>query len=180
MEKLSSSFFQGLKGSWGEIVEALSLAVILAILMRLFLWEPYFIPSSSMEPVLQPGDRILVNKWIYRFRDPKRGDIIIFRYPMDERIQYIKRIIALPGEVIQGRNGEILINGQVLEESYISEAGTAFDFGPITMDEGAYFVLGDHRDNSRDSRVFGIVTRDKILGKASITYWPFNRVTSLP
>ncbi|MDD4753931.1 MAG: signal peptidase I, partial [Desulfitobacteriaceae bacterium] len=105
MRKLSSSFIQAWKGSWGEVVETLSLAVILAILIRLFLWEPYFVPSSSMEPVLRPGDRILVNKWIYRFRDPERGDIVVFRYPMDERIQYIKRIIALPGEVIQGRKG---------------------------------------------------------------------------
>ncbi|MGI6678935.1 MAG: signal peptidase I [Dehalobacterium sp.] len=180
MWKLTSSFFQGLKGSRGEVLETLSLAVIIAIMMRLFLWEPYNIPSSSMEPILKPGDRILVNKWIYRFQGPKRGDIVVFPYPLDEKTRYIKRIIALPGEDIQGRKGKILINGRELEESYIIGKGTSFDFGPITLDGNEYFVLGDNRNNSRDSRVFGVITGDKISGRAGIIYWPLNRITNLP
>jgi signal peptidase I len=173
------SLFGGLRGILGEVVEILSLAVILAIIVRIFLCAPYTIPSWSMSPVLQSGDRILVNKFVYRLRDPARGDIVVFKFPLDERIAFIKRIIALPEETIEGTENGIYINGQMLKEEYLPQ-GVKYDhFGPVQLGAGEYFMMGDHRQDSQDSRFWGAVSREKILGQSILIYWPLNRVSWL-
>jgi len=177
--KFTNGLFQGMKGSWGEIVEVLSLAVILAIIMRIFLCEPYYIPSGSMSPVLQPGDKVLVNKLVYRLEPPKRGDIVVFRFPLNEKKDYIKRIIALPGETIEGKDNKILINGQDLKEDYLKMDIEHGDFGPEQMGTEEYFVLGDNRNDSEDSRFWGSLDGEKIRGKAMLIYWPIRRLTWL-
>jgi len=172
-------FFPGLKGFRGEILEIISLAVILSIVMRIFVCAPYVIPSESMSPILQPGDRILVNKLYYRFKDPARGDIVVFRFPLDHRIEYIKRIIALPGEIIEGKENRIFINGVELKEEYLPPGMDFADFGPVRMGAGEYFMLGDNRRDSLDSRSWGAISRDKILGEAILIYWPIKRVARI-
>ncbi|MEL7565011.1 MAG: signal peptidase I [Dehalobacterium sp.] len=179
MGKFARSLFRGLKGSWGEALEVLSLAVILAIIMRIFLWEPYYIPSGSMSPVLKPGDKILVNKLVYRLEPPRRGDIVVFKFPLNEKKEYIKRIIALPGETIEGKDNKILINGQKLREDYLQNDRTYDDFGPVQMGQEEYYVLGDNRKDSEDSRFWGPLDGEKIRGKAMLIYWPIRRLTWL-
>lgn len=179
MEKWTDPFFRGLKGSLGEALEILSLAVIAAIFMRIFLLEPYYIPSGSMLPLLQPGDRILVNKLVYRIGQPGRGDVVVFKFPLDEKKDYIKRIIALPGETIEGKENRIWIDGVMLEETYLSSDAKFGDFGPVRMGGGEYFVLGDNRQDSQDSRSWGPLSREQVRGKAMLLYWPISRTTWL-
>lgn len=179
MGNLTGIFLKKAKGGWGEVIEVLSLAVILAVLMRIFLCEPYYIPSPSMFPELQPGDRVLVNKLVYRIQPPKRGNIVVFKFPLDEKKNYIKRIIALPGETIEGKQGKILINGQEIAENYLSKEIITGDFGPVKLGTEEYFVLGDNRNDSEDSRYWGPLSAEKIRGKAMLIYWPIKRLTWL-
>lgn len=167
------------KVGWGEIGEALSLAVILAILIRIFLCEPFYIPSYSMSPILKPNDKILVNKLVYRIWEPSRGDIIVFKFPLDEKQHYIKRIIGLPGETIEGKGNKIIINDQTIKEDYLTQDLEFDDFGPYQVGAGEYYVLGDQRDDSEDSRYWGPLARKKIQGKAFIIYWPMKRLAWL-
>lgn len=131
------------------------------------------VPSGSMENTIKTGSRIIINRLAYRSADPKRGDIISFDFPDDESQNYLKRIIALPGETIEGKGGEIYINGQKLEEDYIKEK-SYMDFGPYTVPDESYFVMGDNRNDSWDSRFWRntYVHIDKIVGKAEFEYFP--------
>lgn len=170
---------KGRKVSWGEKGEVLSLAVILAILLRIFLCEPYDISSQSMSPALKPDDKILVNKLAYRFGEPNRGDIIVFQFPLDEKESYIKRIIGLPGEIIEGKENKITINDQLLKEDYLPRNLEFDNFGPYQVGAGEFYVLGDQRDDSEDSRYWGPLAKTKIKGKAIIIYWPMQRLAWL-
>lgn len=163
-----------------EYAEALIIALILALAVRAFVLQAFKIPSGSMIPTLQIGDHILVNKFIYWFRDPQRGDIIVFKYPMDESRDFIKRIVALPGETFEVKNKKVYINGKPLEESYpvfaqgpgASEITVPKDnYGPLTMGKEQFFMMGDNRDSSMDSRWWGGLDKCKIKGKAFIIYW---------
>ena len=140
------------------------------------------IPSGSMENTIMTGDRVFGNRLAYTFSDPKRFDIIIFRYPDDESQLFIKRIIGLPGETVEIRNGSIYINGseEPLEDVETNEPMEG-SVGPYTVPEACYFVMGDNRNNSRDSRYWEhtFVTRDEILGKAVFRYWPLNKMKFL-
>ena len=131
------------------------------------------VPTGSMESTIEPNDRIFINRLAYAAQEPERGDIISFWYPDNEKENYLKRIIGLPGETIEGKDGEIYINGELLDESYIKEK--SYDnFGPYEVPEGCYFVMGDNRNNSHDSRYWThkFVSKDKIVGKAVIKYYP--------
>ncbi|MEW5914662.1 MAG: signal peptidase I [Thermodesulfobacteriota bacterium] len=173
-----------------EYLEALIWAVVLALIIRTWGVQAFKIPSGSMEPTLLVGDHLLVSKSSYGIKlpftdqvivpigDPKRGDIIVFRFPEDRDLDFIKRIIGLPGETVQVKGKSIFINGQKLDERWGEYSGgqTHVDFGPIKVPAGQYFVMGDNRDNSRDSRLWfngrgGFVPRRDILGKAFIIYW---------
>ncbi len=138
------------------------------------------VDGHSMEPTLSDGDNLIVDKLSYRFRDPERYDIIVFPYKYQENTYYIKRIIGLPGETVQVKNGEVYINGELLGETYGAESMTNSGIAeePITLGENEYFVLGDNRNHSSDSRdpSVGILTRDDLIGRAWVRIFPFNKI----
>ncbi|MFB3819413.1 MAG: signal peptidase I [Candidatus Methylomirabilales bacterium] len=161
-----------------EYAEALIIAVLLALVIRTFVVQAFKIPSGSMLPTLQIGDHILVNKFLYSFRDIRRGDIIVFKFPQDESRDFIKRVIGLPGETIEIRGTQVLVDGKPLEEPYAVYSGSALArsldrdrYGPVTVPAGKLFMLGDNRDHSMDSRVWGFLDLSKVKGKAFIIYF---------
>lgn len=174
------------KNSWqSELIQwavVIIGAVILAVLINSFVIVNAQIPSGSMENTIMTGDRVFGNRLAYAFSDPERFDIIIFKYPDDESQLFIKRIIGLPGETVEIRDGNIYINGSdtPLEDVETKEPMVG-SFGPYTVPEGCYFVMGDNRNNSRDSRYWEhtFVSEDEILGKAVFRYWPLNKMKFL-
>lgn len=138
------------------------------------------IPSASMEQTIMERDRIFGNRLAYIKSDPKRFDIVIFRYPDDEKKLFIKRIIGLPGETIEIRGGKVYVDGseEPLDDSFCPETPLPLDLGPFEVPEGSYFMMGDNRNNSNDSRYWQnkYVAKEKILGKAVLRYWPLNRI----
>jgi len=158
-----------------EILESLVIAILLAVVIRLFILEPFYIPSGSMEPTLKEFDRIIVSKVNYHFQEPKRGDVVVFKYPLDPKRNFVKRLIAAGGETVAIRNSRLYINGQPVSEDYLPQGLRFADFGPKEVPEGSYFMLGDNRNNSDDSRVWGFLPKDLIVGKAILIYWPPGR-----
>lgn len=175
-----------------DFIEALAVALILALAIRAFLFQAFTIPSGSMLNTIQIGDYLLVNKFLYgvkipftdkylfRGRDPQRGDIIVFKFPGDESVDYIKRIVGVPGDVIEVKNKQLYRNGEPVQESYIRHTHPDFigrldNIGPVSVPEDEYFVMGDNRDNSEDSRAWGTVKREKIHGKAWRIYWSWEK-----
>ncbi|MGY6529912.1 MAG: signal peptidase I [Cyanobacterium sp.] len=163
-----------------EIVKTVVMAGILSFGIRTFVAEARYIPSSSMEPTLQINDRLIIEKMTFRFRPPERGEIIVFE--ATEAIQelgwngaFIKRVIGLPGDEVIVRNGDVTVNGQVLKEPYIQDA-PKYDWGPVIVPENSYLVLGDNRNNSSDSHIWGFVPHENIIGRATVRFWPFNRL----
>jgi len=168
---------RGRKGSSaaGEIIQTLVIAVLLALLIRSFLFQPFFIPSGSMEPTLTVHDRIIVNKIVYRFSEPDRGDIVVFKYPRDPSRDFVKRLIGKPGDKVEIKNSRVYVNGSEIPEKYLP-AGLKYPnqtFSPVP--ENQYLMLGDNRENSQDSRYWGTLPRENIIGRAEIIYWPLNR-----
>jgi signal peptidase I len=179
-----------------EYAEALAIAILVALLIRSLVVQAFTIPSGSMMDTLLVGDYILVNKFLFGpelpltdwrlpgIRDPRRGDIIVFRYPQDEKRDFIKRIVATAGERVQIRGHQVLVNGKLLQEPYTKFAdsprgsdaycGYAYGCEPTVVPPDSYFVMGDNRDNSQDSRYWGFVKRDKIKGKAFLIYWSWD------
>ncbi len=163
----------------GEIfswVKVIVLAVAIALVCNYFIIINAYVPSGSMNDTIATKSRMIGFRFSYWFKDPKRGDIIIFRYPDDPTGKEIftKRIIGLPGETVEIVGGTVYIDGEALEESYLKEEPIKADFGPYTVPEESYFCLGDNRNNSNDSRRWQntYVSRDKILGKAIFSYFP--------
>ncbi len=157
-------------------------AVLVALLLRASLFQAFYIPSESMETTLVIDDRVLVNKVSYRLHDINRGDIVVFARPDDQAgdiRDLIKRVIALPGETIEGRDNEVFIDGQRLIEPYLDEGVRTTDFGPEVVPEGEIFVMGDYRGESFDSRLFGTVSQDRVVGRAFVLFWPLGRAGSL-
>lgn len=161
-----------------EIIEwiiVIEIAIVLAVVINLVLLVNAVIPSGSMEPTIMTGDRIFGNRLAYSKEDPQRGDIIIFRFPDNEKELFIKRVIGEPGDVVWVKDGLVYINGseEPLEEPYLKVIPVG-DFGPYQVPEGSYFVMGDNRNNSADSRYWinPYVKREKILGKAWVRYFP--------
>ena len=170
-------FSQG-KSVLREYAEALIVAVLLALVIRAFVVQAFKIPSGSMLPTLQIGDHILVNKFLYYFVPIRRGDIVVFKFPQDETRDFIKRIIGLPGETLEIRGKQILINGAPLKEPYavysdgpFARGGNRDRLGPLVIPAGQLFMMGDNRDHSMDSRVWGFLDERKIKGKAFIVYF---------
>lgn len=179
-----------------QYAEAFLIAIVLALLIRTFVVQAFKIPSGSMLPTLQIGDHILVNKFLYgaeipflgwripSLRNPQRGDIIVFKFPQDEGRDFIKRVIALPGEKVEIRGKRVLINGEPLEEPYSVHLDRAIQetphsprdyFSPVEVPQGQLFVMGDNRDYSMDSRFWGYLDMKKIKGKAFLIYWSWDR-----
>jgi signal peptidase I len=165
---------------WVVIVVA---ALLAALLIKTFLLQAFYIPSDSMNPTLVQQDRVLVNKLSYHFHDVHRGDIVVFKRPPGENDptikDLIKRVIGLPGDTIEGRDGQILIDGQALKEPYTAKNSPMADFTPRKVPPGHYFVMGDNRGNSKDSRVFGPISKSLIVGRAFIRIWPLSKISLL-
>ena len=169
---------------FAEILLYVGLVVLISILIVTFVGQRTIVDGNSMNPTLQNGDNLIVDKLSYRFGDPQRFDIIIFPYQYKENTNYIKRIIGLPGETVQiDYSGNIEINGEILEEDYgletILNPGNAAE--PITLGPDEYFVMGDNRNNSEDSRFsdVGPIKRENIIGKAWVRIYPFNKIHTL-
>ena len=157
-------------------------AVLVALLLRASLFQAFYIPSESMETTLSINDRVLVNKLSYRLHDINRGDIVVFARPDDQQGEIrdlIKRVIGLPGETIEARDNVLYINGQRLIEPYLDDNVVTADFGPTVIPDDEVFVMGDNRTESYDSRVFGTVSEDRVVGRAFVLFWPLNRLGSL-
>ena len=159
--------------SW---VRDVSIAIFIASVIILFLYQPVKVEGTSMLPRLSDQTRIFINKFVYRLEEIHRGDVVVFRYPGDPTKSYIKRVIGLPGDTVEIHRGEVFVNGEKLQEPYVipeyrgSQSAAPWQVGP-----GNYYVLGDHRNSSNDSRVWGTVPRSYIYGKAELIYWPIGR-----
>ncbi|AEF93977.1 signal peptidase I [Desulfotomaculum nigrificans CO-1-SRB] len=164
------------KSAVREMLESVVIAVLLAAVIRLFILEPFFIPSGSMEPTLMIGDRIIVSKVTYHLRDPQPGDVVVFKFPLDPSRDFVKRLIAKGGDTVEIRNSVLYVNNKPVEEKYLPKGLKFQDFGPRTVPPGHYFMMGDNRNNSDDSRVWGFLSKDLIIGKAEIIYWPLDRI----
>lgn len=179
------------KGVFREYGEALLVALIVAAFIRLFLVSVFTIPSGSMLNTIQIGDYILVNKlsygfklpfsdtWIYKGEGPQYGDIIVFKYPKNPSVDYIKRVVGLPGDIMEMRDKQLYRNGEKVDEAYIIHTrpnmiGPLDNMAPYKVPADEYFVMGDNRDNSEDSRAWGTVNRDEIYGKAWRIYWSWD------
>ncbi len=158
-----------------RILVILAGLVVLISLVRAVVLQPYIIPSSSMEPTLMPGDRILVNRLAYRFWVPNRGDIVVFAFPLDPKRTFVKRIIALEGETVELKENQVFINGRVIQEPYL-KAGDYPPYGPLTIPKGKVLVLGDNRNQSGDSREWGLLEKSYLIGKSWLVYYPLNRL----
>ncbi|WP_457573268.1 signal peptidase I [Desulfolithobacter sp.] len=183
------------KSVFREYAEAILIALLLALFIRTFVVQAFKIPSGSMLPTLQIGDHILVNKFLYGIKvpvtgkiivpvkKPQRGDIIVFRFPRDPKLDYIKRVVAVGGDTIQVRNKKVYVNNRLSPDKYVihtdpkilpASVSPRDNFGPVTVPEGKLFVMGDNRDNSFDSRFWGYVDLSAVLGKAFIIYWSWD------
>ncbi|MCI5127213.1 MAG: signal peptidase I [Candidatus Electrothrix sp. AUS3] len=183
-----------------EYIEAILIALILALFIRTFVVQAFKIPSGSMLDTLLIGDHILVSKFIYGIKmpftgkilvpikSPKRGDIVVFKYPNDPKLDYIKRVVATAGDTVEIKDKKVFINGKVPAKRYgefkdpdilLPSQGPRDNFGPITVPEGNIFVMGDNRDNSYDSRFWGFVDLHAVRGKAFIIYWSWDVQRSL-
>ncbi|MGM0502205.1 MAG: signal peptidase I [Bacillota bacterium] len=158
-----------------DFLEAIAIAVVISIVLIIFVIQAFYIPSESMLPTLKPGDRILVNKFIYYFRKPKRQEIIVFKYPVDPQRRFVKRLIAGPGDKVKIKAGQVFVNGEKIKEEYLLE-NSYTDFPEIKVPADNYFVLGDNRNNSEDSRYWGFVPEENIVGQPLIIFWPLNRI----
>ncbi|HPX61087.1 MAG TPA: signal peptidase I [Deltaproteobacteria bacterium] len=189
------------KSVFREYAESIAIAVLLALVIRSYLVQAFKIPSGSMEDTLLVGDHLLVNKFIYgtkipfvdkrvlELRDPRRGDVIVFEYPEDPSKDFIKRVVGLPGDLVEGRDKKVYVNGKPFEhpreihkekQLFPREMNPRDSFGPVRVPEGAYFVMGDNRDRSYDSRFWGVVRREKIKGLAFIKYWSWDSDRFMP
>jgi len=179
-----------------EYAEAIIIAILIAFFIRTFILQAFKIPSGSMKPTLQIGDHILVNKFIYGvkipyfrnmlipFRDPKRGDIVVFIYPEDRSKDFIKRVVGISGDTIEIRNKTIYLNGLPYKDNFGVYLETFIipgsiqprdNFGPVTVPPKSVFVMGDNRDQSYDSRFWGFVELKDVMGKAFVIYWSWDR-----
>jgi len=157
-------------------VKDILLAVVIAVVMVVFLYQPVKVEGTSMQPELVDQERIFVNKFVYHFEEIHRGDIVVFWYPKDPSKSFIKRVIGVPGDVVSVNNGQVFINSSLLEEKYVPRGYQDLEsFPPMRVKEDHYYVLGDHRNASNDSRSWGLVPRKYIYGKAVFRYWPVEK-----
>ncbi|HET9995561.1 MAG TPA: signal peptidase I [Candidatus Acidoferrum sp.] len=158
----------------------LLIAIGLALVIIVFLYQPVKVEGTSMAPLLSDQERIFINKFVYRFEPIQRGDVVVFWYPLDGTKSFIKRVVGLPGESVEIRQGKVYVNGKWVPEPYVPpQYEDLSDFGPVRVPRESYFVMGDHRISSNDSRVFGPVASRFIYGRAVFAYWPVEHFGSL-
>ncbi len=158
----------------------LLIAIGLALVIIVFLYQPVKVEGTSMAPLLSDQERIFINKFVYRFEPIQRRDVVVFWYPLDRSKSFIKRVIGLPGESVEIRQGIVYVNGRAIQEPYVPvQYEDMSDYGPVRVPKDSYFVMGDHRISSNDSRVFGPVESKFIYGRAVFAYWPVDHFGSL-
>src|SRR3979490_1622107 len=151
----------------------LLIAIGLALVIIVFLYQPVKVEGTSMAPLLSDQERIFINKFVYRFEPIERGDVVVFWYPLDHSKSFIKRVVGLPGESVEIRQGAVYVDGRIVLEPYVPpQYEDLSDYGPVRVPKDSYFVMGDHRISSNDSRVFGPVASRFIYGRAVFAYWP--------
>ena len=172
-ERESSSGFHRELRVWArDLVVAVGLAMIIIV----FFYQPVKVEGTSMAPLLSDQERIFINKFVYHFEPIERGDVVVFWYPLDRTKSFIKRVVGLPGDEVEIRRGRVYINGKSLEEPYVpSQYVDTAAYGPVQIPRDEYFVMGDHRISSNDSRIFGPVPSAFIYGKAVFAYWPWTQ-----
>lgn len=184
-----------------EYAKAIGTALILALIIRAYVVQAFKIPSGSMIPTLLIGDHLLVSKFLYGtevpftgnrvlvLRNPERGDIVVFKYPEDPNRDFIKRVVGIEGDVVEGKNKQVFVNGKLVNEPYVQHVDSSVkgggmeprdNFGPYLIPKGKVFVMGDNRDQSYDSRYWGYVDFRDIRGKAFIIYWSWDSQKSFP
>lgn len=169
---------------WGALSWARDLvfSVLIAVILIVFIYQPVKVEGTSMMPALTNQERIFINKFTYHYGlgTIQRGDMVVFWYPLDTSKSYIKRVIGLPGDVVRIDQGEVYVNGTKLEEDYVPGIyRDSVSWGPKSVPANEYFVLGDHRNSSNDSRTWGFVPRGDIYGKAVFVYWPLDKIGPL-
>ena len=165
-----------------EWIHSILVALVLTLIIRTFVVQAFKIPSGSMRPTLLEGDKLFVNKYIYRFKSPQRGDIVVFKYPVDRKKDFIKRLVAFGGEEVEIRDGKIYVDGRALDDPKTFGKFYYYNHDPyggprevVKVPADNYFVLGDNSANSTDSRFWGFVPKKNMLGKAIFRWWPLNR-----
>jgi len=160
-----------------ELGHDLSIAVLFCFFLITFVAQAFRVQGTSMLPLLEDGERIIVNKFVYRFRPIERGDVVVFWYPKDPSVSFIKRVVGLPGDVIELRKGVLYVNNNRVEEDYLRRKFRDTEsYPPVDVPRGYYYVLGDHRNSSNDSRSWGEVPEKYIYGKAFLRFWPLSDI----
>ena len=190
---------EAVRSFWRELPVLVIIALLVAVLIKTFLFQAFHIPSGSMRNTLLEGDRIMVNKLSYQFGDIEHGDVVVFNSPfLEDEVNeslirkglrnvaeavglsapehdFIKRVIGLPGDTIEIRGGVVLVNGVAIDEPYLHPSSTMRPFGPLTVSANSLFVMGDNRNASQDSRFFGEIPMDDVVGRAFVILWPVDR-----
>lgn len=173
--------WQAISEFFWEMVRVAIISLVIILPVRYFLIQPFYVKGASMEPNFYDHEYLIIDEVSYRFNEPKRGDIVVFKYPKDPKQYFIKRVIGLPGEKIKIEDNRIFVNGTKIDETYLPETIETVlplrGYGDITLASDEYFLLGDNRTQSLDSRIFGPVKREFLIGRTWIRGWPFNRVT---
>jgi signal peptidase I len=164
------------RAAW-ELLHDLAVAVLFCFFLISFVAQAFRVQGTSMEPLLRDGDRVVVNKLVYRYGAIDRGDVVVFWYPRDPSVSFIKRVIGLPGDRVEIRDGRVHVNGKPLSEDYLpADFRDADNHPPVEVRPGHYFVLGDHRRSSNDSRSWGQVPQKYIYGRAAFRFWPLGQI----
>jgi signal peptidase I len=163
---------RSLLGMVVEIVVIVAAAFAIAMLVQFFLFKPFTIHQVSMQPTLVEGDRILLNRVVYHFREPRSGDVVVFHSPVNDKEDLVKRIVAVAGDRVAVHGGALYVNGVAQKEPYLREQIIEGDYPEIVIPAGRVFVMGDNRNNSGDSRLFGPLEKSRIIGEAFVVYWP--------
>ncbi len=176
---MSNSGFSAQVKEWGI---SILIAVVLACFIRFFIVELYLVEGPSMLPTLENHERLVVNKFIYRFREPERGEVLVFKYPRDPNRDFIKRVIGVAGDTIEIKEGKVYLNDTLLDEGSYTMKDTRTNYPKRTIPTGHLFVMGDNRNNSEDSRyrTVGFVPVDMVKGKAMMVFWPLDAIKTLP
>jgi len=161
-----------------ETAKDVLVALAVALVLRASVADARVVPTPSMVPTVYPGDRVFMERVVLRFTGVDRGDIVVFQPPFETTDPYLKRVIGLPGETVEVRKGQVLIDGVALDEPYLKEA-PRYTYGPVTIPEDKLLVLGDNRNDSYDSHSWGLLDRDAVEGRAWFRYWPMNRIGGL-
>jgi signal peptidase I len=160
-----------------ELLHDVSIAVVFCFFLITFVAQAFRVQGTSMLPLLEDGERIIVNKLVYRFYPIQRGDVVVFWYPKDPSVSFIKRVVGLPGDSVEIRRGVLYVNGARAQEPYLQAGFRDHEsHGPVTVRAGYYYVLGDHRNGSNDSRNWGEVPEKYIYGKAYLRFWPLGKI----